>query len=113
MKRCCSNIPLCILRLPWGRKWLENHLMPGNYACQPRQETVHLYLPVICGFSPLVFDGKTCAGNWFWNNSYSFKYLFFLKTYSFIFRHYPIGLLFDLLASSSALPWNITVHFKV
>ncbi|XP_059128430.1 autophagy protein 5 isoform X3 [Peromyscus eremicus] len=26
--------------------------------------------------------------------------------------HYPIGLLFDLLASSSALPWNITVHFK-
>nr|XP_012608635.1 autophagy protein 5 isoform X3 [Microcebus murinus] len=27
--------------------------------------------------------------------------------------HYPIGLLFDLLASSSALPWNITVHFKL
>ncbi|ELK00602.1 Autophagy protein 5 [Pteropus alecto] len=27
-------------------------------------------------------------------------------------KHYPIGLLFDLLASSSALPWNITVHFK-
>ncbi|XP_032194808.1 autophagy protein 5 isoform X2 [Mustela erminea] len=26
--------------------------------------------------------------------------------------HYPIGLLFDLLASSSALPWNIIVHFK-
>ncbi|XP_061027792.1 autophagy protein 5-like [Eubalaena glacialis] len=26
--------------------------------------------------------------------------------------HYPIGLLFDLLASGSALPWNITVHFK-
>lgn len=26
--------------------------------------------------------------------------------------HYPIGLPFDLLASSSALPWNITVHFK-
>ncbi|XP_032194810.1 autophagy protein 5 isoform X4 [Mustela erminea] len=27
--------------------------------------------------------------------------------------HYPIGLLFDLLASSSALPWNIIVHFKI
>uniref|UniRef100_A0A7N4NYU9 Autophagy protein 5 n=1 Tax=Sarcophilus harrisii TaxID=9305 RepID=A0A7N4NYU9_SARHA len=26
--------------------------------------------------------------------------------------HYPIGLLFDLLASNTALPWNITVHFK-
>ncbi|XP_013366328.1 PREDICTED: autophagy protein 5 isoform X3 [Chinchilla lanigera] len=26
--------------------------------------------------------------------------------------HYPIGLLFDLLAASSALPWNIIVHFK-
>lgn len=26
--------------------------------------------------------------------------------------HYPIGLLFDLHASNTALPWNITVHFK-
>ncbi|XP_009866507.1 PREDICTED: autophagy protein 5-like, partial [Apaloderma vittatum] len=28
------------------------------------------------------------------------------------FRHYPIGLLFDLHASNTALPWSITVHFK-
>ncbi|KAM6356173.1 autophagy protein 5 isoform 3-T4 [Podargus strigoides] len=27
-------------------------------------------------------------------------------------RHYPIGLLFDLHASNTALPWSITVHFK-
>uniref|UniRef100_A0A671QKJ8 Autophagy protein 5 n=1 Tax=Sinocyclocheilus anshuiensis TaxID=1608454 RepID=A0A671QKJ8_9TELE len=26
--------------------------------------------------------------------------------------HYPIGVLFDLHASNTALPWNITVHFK-
>ncbi|MFT7800413.1 autophagy protein 5 [Arapaima gigas] len=26
--------------------------------------------------------------------------------------HYPIGLLFDLYASNTALPWSITVHFK-
>ncbi|XP_038655175.1 autophagy protein 5 isoform X2 [Scyliorhinus canicula] len=26
--------------------------------------------------------------------------------------HYPIGLLFDLHASNTALPWNIIVHFK-
>ncbi|XP_077669005.1 autophagy protein 5 isoform X1 [Eretmochelys imbricata] len=26
--------------------------------------------------------------------------------------HFPIGLLFDLHASNTALPWNITVHFK-
>ncbi|CAB1334325.1 unnamed protein product [Coregonus sp. 'balchen'] len=26
--------------------------------------------------------------------------------------HYPIGLLFDLHASNTALPWSITVHFK-
>ncbi|XP_028653485.1 autophagy protein 5 isoform X1 [Erpetoichthys calabaricus] len=26
--------------------------------------------------------------------------------------HYPIGLLFDLHASHTALPWSITVHFK-
>uniref|UniRef100_A0A4W3HNI9 ATG5 autophagy related 5 homolog (S. cerevisiae) n=1 Tax=Callorhinchus milii TaxID=7868 RepID=A0A4W3HNI9_CALMI len=26
--------------------------------------------------------------------------------------HYPIGLLFDLHASNTALPWNILVHFK-
>ncbi|KAK1171154.1 autophagy protein 5 isoform X1, partial [Acipenser oxyrinchus oxyrinchus] len=26
--------------------------------------------------------------------------------------HYPIGLLFDLHASNTALPWNITVHFQ-
>ncbi|MEE6475945.1 hypothetical protein FKM82_010909 [Ascaphus truei] len=30
----------------------------------------------------------------------------------FYFRHYPIGLLFDLHASNTSLPWNITVHFK-
>ncbi|KAH0622188.1 hypothetical protein JD844_024280 [Phrynosoma platyrhinos] len=28
------------------------------------------------------------------------------------FQHHPIGLLFDLHASNTALPWNITVHFK-
>ncbi|TRY55978.1 hypothetical protein DNTS_018859 [Danionella cerebrum] len=27
-------------------------------------------------------------------------------------QHYPIGVLFDLHASNSALPWNVTVHFK-
>lgn len=26
--------------------------------------------------------------------------------------HYPIGLLFDLLASDGVLPWTIIVHFK-
>jgi len=26
--------------------------------------------------------------------------------------HYPVGCLFDLLTSQSALPWNLTVHFK-
>jgi hypothetical protein len=26
--------------------------------------------------------------------------------------HYPIGLLFDLQAFDSPLPWNITVHFQ-
>uniref|UniRef100_UPI00358F3975 autophagy protein 5-like isoform X1 n=2 Tax=Myxine glutinosa TaxID=7769 RepID=UPI00358F3975 len=26
--------------------------------------------------------------------------------------HYPVGLLFDLYATNSSLPWNITVHFK-
>uniref|UniRef100_A0A8C1EBX6 Autophagy protein 5 n=1 Tax=Cyprinus carpio carpio TaxID=630221 RepID=A0A8C1EBX6_CYPCA len=26
--------------------------------------------------------------------------------------HYPIGVLFDLHASNTALPWNVTVHFK-
>ncbi|XP_057195595.1 autophagy protein 5 isoform X2 [Triplophysa rosa] len=26
--------------------------------------------------------------------------------------HYPTGVLFDLHASNTALPWNITVHFK-
>ncbi|XP_078062659.1 autophagy protein 5-like, partial [Mustelus asterias] len=26
--------------------------------------------------------------------------------------HYPIGLLFDLHATNTALPWNIIVHFK-
>ncbi|XP_078255981.1 autophagy protein 5 [Rhinoraja longicauda] len=26
--------------------------------------------------------------------------------------HYPIGLLFDLHASNTALPWNVIVHFK-
>ncbi|KAK3534797.1 hypothetical protein QTP86_025752 [Hemibagrus guttatus] len=26
--------------------------------------------------------------------------------------HYPIGVLFDLHASNTALPWSITVHFK-
>ncbi|MBN3305702.1 autophagy protein 5 isoform X3 [Amia ocellicauda] len=26
--------------------------------------------------------------------------------------HYPIGLLFDLHASNTSLPWSITVHFK-
>ena len=31
----------------------------------------------------------------------------------FRYRHYPIGVLFDLYASSDTLPWNITVHFKV
>lgn len=29
------------------------------------------------------------------------------------FRHYPIGVLFDLHASNTVLPWSITVHFKV
>ncbi|NXW40864.1 ATG5 protein, partial [Nyctiprogne leucopyga] len=27
--------------------------------------------------------------------------------------HYPIGVLFDLHASNTALPWSITVHFKL
>ncbi|ROL33062.1 Autophagy protein 5 [Anabarilius grahami] len=26
--------------------------------------------------------------------------------------HYPIGVLFDLHASNTALPWNVSVHFK-
>ncbi|XP_030055031.1 autophagy protein 5 isoform X1 [Microcaecilia unicolor] len=26
--------------------------------------------------------------------------------------HYPVGVLFDLHASNTGLPWNITVHFK-
>ncbi|CAF87874.1 unnamed protein product, partial [Tetraodon nigroviridis] len=26
--------------------------------------------------------------------------------------HHPIGVLFDLHASNTVLPWNITVHFK-
>jgi len=26
--------------------------------------------------------------------------------------HYPIGLLFDLLATDDQLPWSLTVHFK-
>lgn len=30
-----------------------------------------------------------------------------------ILRHNPIGVLFDLLASNTALPWNVTVRFKV
>lgn len=30
-----------------------------------------------------------------------------------VLRHYPIGVLFDLHASNTALPWNISVHFKV
>lgn len=29
------------------------------------------------------------------------------------FRHYPIGVLFDLYGSSASLPWNLTVHFQV
>lgn len=29
-KRCFSTIPLCILRLHWGMKWLEEGLVPGN-----------------------------------------------------------------------------------
>lgn len=28
-------------------------------------------------------------------------------------RHLPVGLLFDLLAHKSMLPWNIIVHFSV
>ena len=27
-------------------------------------------------------------------------------------RHYPIGVLFDLLGSSLELPWQLTVHFQ-
>ena len=27
--------------------------------------------------------------------------------------HYPVGLLYDLYAQDSQLPWNITVHFQV
>jgi len=27
-------------------------------------------------------------------------------------RNYPIGLWFDLHASNTVLPWNITVHFE-
>lgn len=30
-----------------------------------------------------------------------------------VLRHYPIGVLFDLHASNTALPWNVSVHFKV
>lgn len=26
--------------------------------------------------------------------------------------HYPIGLLFDILANDGVLPWTVTVHFK-
>lgn len=42
----------------------------------------------------------------------------FLLYHNFVFafhgyRHYPIGVLFDLHASNSVLPWSITVHFKV
>lgn len=27
-------------------------------------------------------------------------------------RHYPIGVLFDMLASTLELPWQLTVHFQ-
>lgn len=27
------------------------------------------------------------------------------------FRHYPIGLLYDMFVTNSELPWQITVHF--
>lgn len=39
----------------------------------------------------------------------AFMFIYYLS----VFRHYPIGLLFDLHASNTALPWSITVHFKV
>ncbi|KAM6365515.1 autophagy protein 5 isoform 4-T6 [Alca torda] len=40
-----------------------------------------------------------------------FPPFFLLRSYK-CNRHYPIGLLFDLHASNTALPWSITVHFK-
>ncbi|VDK20850.1 unnamed protein product [Taenia asiatica] len=38
------------------------------------------------------------------------KILVYIPKWSF-FRHYPVGLLFDLYGSSDKLPWEITVHF--
>lgn len=47
-------------------------------------------------------------------NCWGFFFFFFLTPSAvFCFRHYPIGVLFDLHASNTVLPWSITVHFKV
>ncbi len=31
--------------------------------------------------------------------------------HTILYRHYPIGLLYDLFVTNSELPWQITVHF--
>ena len=45
-------------------------------------------------------------------NKYKFGVILLL-TVVFYFRHYPVGVLFDLLGNNESLPWHITVHFQV
>ena len=57
-------------------------------------------------------------------NGADFGYLLCLNTFwlgytkhltiilnTFSYRHYPIGVLFDMYSADIQLPWNITVHF--
>lgn len=35
-----------------------------------------------------------------------------IKYFDYVYRHYPVGLLYDLYAYDTQLPWTVTVHFE-
>uniref|UniRef100_A0A8C4QEG5 ATG5 autophagy related 5 homolog (S. cerevisiae) n=1 Tax=Eptatretus burgeri TaxID=7764 RepID=A0A8C4QEG5_EPTBU len=68
-------------------------------ACFQGHKQTHTVLLPRISYLPLVTD-KDTGDVWFDFEGTPLKW------------HYPIGLLFDLYAPNSSLPWNITVHFK-
>lgn len=47
-----------------------------------------------------------------WNGKIKARKSYYSAEIIFITRHFPIGLLFDLLVTDDNLPWQITVNFK-
>ncbi|KAB0340751.1 hypothetical protein FD754_022854 [Muntiacus muntjak] len=97
-----KNLPACgqhgfdpwVRKIPWRREWLSTPLL------LPRVSYLTLVTDKVKKHFQKVMRQEDISEIWFEYEGTPLKW------------HYPIGLLFDLLASSSALPWNITVHFK-